>query len=157
MNKQGQAIFSCRHLFWHVFRCIFDRVNSMYIKCIVSLIVSEDFVLRKAVAFSLNDLDACVECADTVGAMLVLHRESPFDLVIVMGTAAEMCRQEVMDTLRADKTRRTRVFVISWPQSEQMVRSMYRMGVNQYMTLPVSLHRLRRKVINELIDREKWK
>lgn len=95
------------------------------------LIVSEDFVLRKAVAFSLNDLDACVECADTVGAMLVLHRESPFDLVIVMGTAAEMCRQEVMDTLRADKTRRTRVFVISWPQSEQMVRSMYRMGVNQ--------------------------
>ena len=36
-------------------------------------------------------------------AMLVLHRESPFDLVIVMGTAAEMCRQEVMDTLRADK------------------------------------------------------
>lgn len=118
------------------------------------LIVSEDFVLRKAVAFSLNDLDACV---DTVGAMLVLHRESPFDLVIVMGTAAEMCRQEVMDTLRADKTRRTRVFVISWPQSEQMVRSMYRMGVNQYMTLPVSLHRLRRKVINELIDREKWK
>ena len=56
------------------------------------LIVSEDFVLRKAVAFSLNDLDACVECADTVGAMLVLHRESPFDLVIVMGTAAEMCR-----------------------------------------------------------------
>ena len=116
------------------------------------LIVSEDFVLRKAVAFSLNDLDACVECADTVGAMLVLHRESPFDLVIVMGTAAE-----VMDTLRADKTRRTRVFVISWPQSEQMVRSMYRMGVNQYMTLPVSLHRLRRKVINELIDREKWK
>ena len=114
------------------------------------LIVSEDFVLRKAVAFSLNDLDACVECADTVGAMLVLH------LVIVMGTAAEMCRQEVMDTLRADKTRRTRVFVISWPQSEQMVRSMYRMGVNQYMTLPVSLHRLRRKVINELIDREKW-
>ena len=98
------------------------------------LIVSEDFVLRKAVAFSLNDL-----------------------LVIVMGTAAEMCRQEVMDTLRADKTRRTRVFVISWPQSEQMVRSMYRMGVNQYMTLPVSLHRLRRKVINELIDREKWK
>lgn len=79
------------------------------------LIVSEDFVLRKAVAFSLNDLDACVECADTVSAMLVLHRESPFDLVIVMGTAAEMCRQEVMDTLRADKTRRTRVFVISWP------------------------------------------
>ena len=45
------------------------------------LIVSEDFVLRKAVAFSLNDLDACVECADTVSAMLVLHRESPFDLV----------------------------------------------------------------------------
>ena len=42
------------------------------------LIVSEDFVLRKAVAFSLNDLDACVECADTVGAMLVLHRESPW-------------------------------------------------------------------------------
>lgn len=34
------------------------------------LIVSEDFVLRKAVAFSLNDLDACVECADTVSAML---------------------------------------------------------------------------------------
>ena len=31
----------------------------------------------------MNDLDACVECADTVSAMLVLHRESPFDLVIV--------------------------------------------------------------------------
>ena len=118
------------------------------------LIVSEDFVLRKAVAFFLNDLDACVECADTVSAMLVLHRESPFDLVIVMGTAAEMCRQEVMEALRTDKTRPTKVFVISWPQSEQMVRSMYQMGVNQYMTLPVSLHRLRRKVIDELINHE---
>ena len=30
------------------------------------LIVSEDFVLRKAVAFSLNDLDTYIECADTV-------------------------------------------------------------------------------------------
>ena len=30
-------------------------------------------------------------------------------------------------------------------------------SITQYMTLPVSLHRLRRKVINELIDREKWK
>lgn len=49
------------------------------------LIVSEDFVLRKAVAFSLNDLDACVECADTVGAMLVLHRESPFDSTVLLG------------------------------------------------------------------------
>ena len=92
-------------MFWHVFRCIFDRVNSI-------------------------------------------------DLMIVMGTAAEMCRQEVMEALRTDKTRPTKVFVISWPQSEQMVRSMYRMGVNQYMTLPVSLHRLRRKVIDELINHE---
>lgn len=72
------------------------------------LIVSEDFVLRKAVAFSLNDLDAYIECADTVGAMLVLHRESRFDLMIVMGTAAEMCRQEVMEALRTDKTRPTK-------------------------------------------------
>lgn len=55
------------------------------------LIVSEDFVLRKAVAFSLNDLDACVECADTVGAMLVLHRESPFDLVIVIWVLLPKC------------------------------------------------------------------
>ena len=113
--------------------------------------------MRKAVAFSLNDLDACVECADTVGAMLVLHRESPFDLVIVMGTAAEMGRLVVLDSLRAEFAVRSRGVVISWLQSELMVRSMYRMGVNQYMTLPVSLHRLRRKVINELIDREKWK
>ena len=65
------------------------------------LIVSEDFVLRKAVAFSLNDLDACVECADTVSAMLVLHRESPFDLVIVMGTAAEMCQMCIRDRYRS--------------------------------------------------------
>ena len=78
------------------------------------LIVSEDFVLRKAVAFSLNDLDACVECADRSVRCLCFTGSRLFDLVIVMGTAAEMCRQEVMDTLRADKTRRTRVFVISW-------------------------------------------
>lgn len=59
--------------------------------------------MRKAVAFSLNDLDACVECADTVSAMLVLHRESPFDLVIVMGTAAEMCRQNFVNSYQIYK------------------------------------------------------
>lgn len=114
------------------------------------LIMSGDAVLRKAVAFTLNDLDAHIECTDRMETMLSLFRREAFDLVIVVGTAAQMCRHEVMETLRADKRRPPRVFVISWAQSEGVSRRMLTLGVNQYMTLPISLHRLRRKVVNEL-------
>lgn len=119
---------------------------SMY--CI--LIVSDDVVLRKTLAFSLNDMDARVEYVDTMAAMMVRCREEKFDLVILLGLAAPMCREGVVSVLRPQKTHSPRFYVISWQQSEIVAQSMYESGVDQYMTLPMNLGRLRSKIQNEM-------
>ena len=42
------------------------------------------------------------------------------------------------------------VYVVAWQHSEQTVLSLLENGVDQYMTFPVNLQRLRGKVADEL-------
>ena len=55
--------------------------------------------------------------------------------------------------LRPPGLRRPLVYVVAWQQAEQSVLSLLECGVDQYLTFPVSLQRLRTKVANEL-DRQ---
>lgn len=114
------------------------------------LIVSDDVFLRDLVRLSLADMHAEVRCAACGVEMERLCRQVLFDLVVVLRTSPFLCGRDVVRNLRPSGLRRPLFYVVSWQQSEQVVLSLLENGVDQYMTFPVSLHRLRSKVANEL-------
>lgn len=110
------------------------------------LIVSDDAFLRDLVRLSLLDIEAEVRCASDGKQMQRLCRKVLFDLVIVLRVAPFLCGDNPVRDLRPQGLRRPSFYVVSWQQSEQTVLSLLECGVDQYMTFPVSLQRLRRKV-----------
>ena len=101
------------------------------------LIVSDEEFLRDVIRLSLADMQG------TVRRML-------FDLVVVVGTSAFFTGCDVVRTLRPAGLGRPLVYVVAWQQAEQTVLSLLECGVDQYMTFPVSLQRLRTKIANAL-------
>lgn len=114
------------------------------------LIVSDDVFLCNLVRLSLADMQAEVRCVADAGAMAVQCRRVLFDLIIILRVAPFLCGGNVVRGVRPEGLRRPLFYVISWQQSEQTVLSLLECGVDQYMTFPVSLQRLRNKVANEL-------
>ena len=114
------------------------------------LIVSDEEFLRDVIRLSLADMQADVRCASDVPEMQRLVRRMLFDLVVVVGTSAFFTGCDVVRTLRPAGLGRPLVYVVAWQQAEQTVLSLLECGVDQYMTFPVSLQRLRTKIANAL-------
>lgn len=114
------------------------------------LIVSDEEFLRDLIRLSLADMRAEVRCAADDAEMERLCRKILFDLVIVLQLTPFLCGREVVRALRPTGLRRPLFYVVSWQQSEQTVLSLLECGVDQYLTFPLSLQRLRSKVANEL-------
>ena len=95
------------------------------------LIVSDEEFLRDVIRLSLADMQADVRCASDVPDMQRMVRRMLFDL-------------------RPAGLGRPLVYVVAWQQAEQTVLSLLECGVDQYMTFPVSLQRLRTKIANAL-------
>ena len=114
------------------------------------LIVSDDIFLRDMVRLSLIDMRTEVRCAADADEMEGLCRRVLFDLVIVVGTSAFFSGCDVVRTLRPAGLKRPLVYVVAWQHAEQTVLSLLECGVDQYMTFPVSLQRLRTKIANAL-------
>lgn len=114
------------------------------------LIVSDEEFLRDVIRLSLADMQADVRCASDVPDMQRMVRRMLFDLVVVVGTSAFFTGCDVVRMLRPAGLGRPLVYVVAWQQAEQMVLSLLECGVDQYMTFPVSLQRLRTKIANAL-------
>lgn len=114
------------------------------------LIVSDDTFLCDLIRLSLADMRVEVHCAADAAGMRAQCRRMLFDLVIVLAAGLFLGGEEPLREVRPAGLRRPAVYVLAWQQTEQTVLSLLEAGVNQYMTFPVSLHRLRRKVADEL-------
>lgn len=66
--------------------------------------------------------------------------------VVVVGCSTFAAGQLAVERLRPRGARRPEIFVVSWHHSEHAVLSLLECGVNQYITLPVNMHRLCRKL-----------
>lgn len=114
------------------------------------LIVSDNGLLRDLIRLSLADMQAEVRCVGGAAEMEHLCSQVLFDVVIILHTAPFLGGRDIVRTLRPCGLRRPAFYVVSWQQSEQIVLSLLESGVDQYMTFPLSLHRLRSKVANQL-------
>lgn len=114
------------------------------------LIVSEDAFVRDLLRLSLVGLGAEVRCVADCEGMRTACRRVIFDLIIVSRASMFLCGGNPVREVRPAGLRHPVVYVLSWQQAEQTVLSLLEAGVDQYMTFPVSLQRLRRKVADEL-------
>ncbi len=115
------------------------------------LVVSALPPARPLVSLALADPVAELPAVGGIDDMEGVCRAVGFDLVILLTATPFLCGRDVVHTLRPPGLRRPQVYVVSWQQSEQVVLGLLECGVDQYMTFPVSLARLRGKVANELM------
>ena len=111
------------------------------------LIVSDERFLQRLVGFALTGLDAEVHYAEGAERRC---RRTLFDLILVLEVAPFLSGRNLIGRVRPAGLRRPAVYVLTWQQAEQTVLSLLECGVDQYLTFPVSLARLRSKVAEEL-------
>lgn len=117
------------------------------------LIVSDDPFSGELIRAALDGLRAEVRCVADMSAMKRMCRHTAFDLVVVSGAGGLMASARPLAALRSGGLQRPLVYVVSWLQSEQTVLGLLEEGVDQYLTFPVSLRRLRAKVETGLARR----
>lgn len=116
------------------------------------VILSDNLFLSRAVAFSLGGLGAEVCTARNYEEWMTCCRRGAVDLVILLRAADFLGRRQVVERLRRAGGN-PQLFVLMWHHSERVALALLEQGVNQCMTFPVDLARLRRKVAEELIER----
>lgn len=114
------------------------------------LILSSDELLAELVCTSLAGLEVEICLVSDRASFERLTERQVFDLVIALHLRPFCCGAEVIGRLRPRRLRRPEIYVVSWQQSEQAVLGLLECGVDQYMTFPLNLMRLRGKVIGAL-------
>ena len=73
-----------------------------------------------------------------------LCRKIDADLVIILTSSPMLGGRNIIKQLRGSR-HRPEIYVISWRHSEQAVLSLLECGIDQYMTFPICMGRLKAK------------
>lgn len=90
-----------------------------------------------------------IHCSTIEQTISMCLSEEPH-LVIILSVRPFLDGRELVANIRERERRRPVIYVIAWQQAEQIVLSLLECGVDQYMTFPISMSRLRGKVEGEL-------
>ncbi len=110
------------------------------------LIVSRDNFLREMVRLALKDLPVAIHCTSDAASAAALSARLRPDCILLLGAAPLLGGGREAEELRACRSRRAKLLVVAWQHAEQTVLGLLESGVDQYMTFPVNLRRLRSKV-----------
>lgn len=109
---------------------------------------------RSAVATLIAEVVGCdstnVVCCTSPEQMVATCRHQKPDLVIILAIRPFIDGSELIQRIRSGDRRRPPIYVIAWQQSEQIVLSLLECGVDQYMTFPICMSRLRGKSYTQL-------
>ena len=92
-----------------------------------------------------------VVCCSSIEQLLSAYGSQRADIVIILDIKPFINGEELTSKLR-HKRGKPLIYVVSWQQSEQMVLSLLESGVDQYMTFPICMSRLRGKSQNAMCD-----
>lgn len=104
------------------------------------------------VAAILCGVAARIVCCSTAEQAIASCRQEQADLVIVVAIAPFIDGREFLSQIRRKGEQRPVIYVIAWHQSEQIVLSLLECGVDQYLTFPICMNRLRMKAQAQLND-----
>ena len=106
------------------------------------------------------DLGAEVVETESVERVLKLASELRPSLIILLDTALLRNGCDIVARLRRarkEQTSRrgdTAIYVVTWQQSEECVLSLLDSGIDQYLTFPISIERLRHKAYKQIATRQ---
>ena len=98
----------------------------------------------------LSNMGCQVIRCTTSDQMISLCQTAHPSLVIILNSSLLINGSELIHRIRPNAKHEPMIYVISWQQSEQVVLSLLEIGVDQYMTFPICLHRLRAKAAKML-------
>ena len=90
------------------------------------------------------DSSRVVCCTSAEQTIATCTHQTP-DLVIVLTIKPFIDGSELIKRIRLGNKRQPPIYVVAWQQSEQIVLSLLECGVDQYMTFPICMSRLRGK------------
>ena len=124
------------------------------------IIYSPQAEARALIGAIVADLGAQVVGVESAERLLRLASELRPSLIIMLDIAPLRNGRNIASRLRkawqeqGTQPRRTAIFVVTWQQSEQCVLSLLESGIDQYLTFPISIERLRHKACQQIAGRE---
>lgn len=124
------------------------------------IIYSPQAEARALIGAIVADLGAQVVGVESAERLLSLASELRPSLIIMLDIAPLRNGRNIASRLRkawqeqGTQPRRTAIFVVTWQQSEQCVLSLLESGIDQYLTFPISIERLRHKACQQIAGRE---
>ena len=110
------------------------------------LIIGNKGFVRDLIACAVDRAGAAAVCVSSAAEAEDDCRRGRFERVVVLGCSTFADGRVSVERLRPRGSRRPEIFVLSWHHSEHTVLSLLECGVNQYITFPVNLRRLCRKM-----------
>lgn len=96
----------------------------------------------------------------TIELLLETAKRHSARLIIMLDTTPLINGSDIVARLHKDSNhriygqthRRTAIYVITWGQSEHTVLSLLEAGIDQYLTFPICIARLRHKICEQMAD-----
>ncbi|MBQ5874840.1 MAG: DNA-binding response regulator [Alistipes sp.] len=118
------------------------------------IIYSQDSFTAELVAAIIGCTDKDIIHSHSIEQTEELCRERDADLVIILSTAPLLGGRNIIKQLRRER-HRPEIYVISWRHAEQAILSLLECGIDQYMTFPICMERLKAKIAtNDRKERE---
>ena len=113
------------------------------------LVFSPSFRMRAMIVGILTSSGVEVESVTSRRALFKRCSEKLFDKVVIEDFRLFMDGEGSIERIRAHFSNRPKIVVLSTTIDEQTILSLFECGVDQYILLPLSPSRLRRKVCGE--------
>lgn len=136
-------------MLWHIFRLLFGAIIGAMTQKKVIIYSLYDHSAR-LIEGVLSNMGCWVTRCKTSEQMIALCRSANPSLVIILNSSLLINGSELIRDIRPNTKHEPLIYVISWQQSEQVVLSLLEIGVDQYMTFPICLHRLKAKAAKML-------
>lgn len=133
-------IFSPLAYFWVV------TASNAYRRMRQVLIIGNEGFVRDMIACAIDRTGVAAVCVEDPAEVEQECRSGRFERVVVLGCSRFADGRITVERLRPKGARRPEIYVLSWHHSEHAVLSLLECGVNQYITFPVNLRRLCRKI-----------
>lgn len=118
------------------------------------IIYSQDSFAAELIAAIIGCTDKDIIHSRSIEQTEELCRERDADLVIILSTAPMLGGRNIIKQLRRER-HRPEIYVISWRHAEQAILSLLECGIDQYMTFPICMERLKAKIAtNDRKERE---
>ncbi|MFI3279292.1 MAG: response regulator [Rikenellaceae bacterium] len=114
------------------------------------LIVSHNALVTNTISTTLQGEGVTIHSADSSRCIIEICRDQRIDLIIFLSLTPYFSSMNIVEYLRSEIGYLPKVYVISHSHSQATILSLLECGVDQYLTFPINLYRLREKVYTQL-------